>query len=203
LASTQAATAYPGSSHQNPYDLLGTHHGSFLSQHQLPTIHLLPELYSPPAVNTQRQTNVLATQLAHQLFTPFGSAVAAPVTPLIAVACHSNPTQATIITEQGRHKASPGFLHCCQLLVHNDACVQLTDNVNGQILATHANLFPRQPTLHFWRNVLGPLHHKMQGYQPSVYNYAEALLRRSGIPIESTYAQSFFTTERLRAIYSV
>jgi hypothetical protein len=72
-----------------------------------------------------------------------------PVTPLIAVAQHSDPIQATIITEQGPHKALPEFLPCCRLLVHNNARVQLTDNVTGQILAAHANLFPRQPTLHF------------------------------------------------------
>jgi hypothetical protein len=43
----------------------------------------------------------------------------------------------------------------------------------------------------------------MQGYQPSVYNYVEALLSQGGIPVKSTYVQSFFTTERLWAIYSV
>jgi hypothetical protein len=193
---------YPGSSYQNPY-LLGTHHGGYLSQHQPPTIPLPPALYSPPAVATPPTHPQSVTQPARQLFTPFGSAASAPATPLVAVARNSDPTQATIITEQGRHEASSEFLHCCCLLVHHDARVQLTDNVTGQILANHANLFPRQPTLHFRRDVLGPLHHKLQGYQPSVYNYVEALLSRGGIPVESTYAQGFFTTERLRAIYSV
>jgi hypothetical protein len=182
---------------------LGPHHGGFLAQLQQPSIPHPPALYSPPALHNQMQPNTPATQASRQLFTPFGSAAASPATSLAAVARHSDPTQATIITEQGRHEASPEFLHCCRLLVHNDVRVQLTDNVTGQILATHANLFPRQPTLHFRRDVLGPLHHKMSGYQPSVYNYVEALLSRNGIPVESTYAQGFFTTERLRAIYSV
>jgi hypothetical protein len=183
LASAQAAQTYPGSSYQNPY-LLGTHQGGgFLAQHQPPTLPHPPALYSPPALQPQRHTNAPATQQARQLFTPFGSAVALQGTPLITVARNSDPTQATIITEQGRHKASLEFLHCCRLLVHNDVRVQLTDSVTGQILATHANLFPCQPTLHFRQDVLGPLYHKMQGYQPSMYNYVEALLSWSGIPV--------------------
>jgi hypothetical protein len=202
FGSSQPAASYPGGSYPNPY-LLGTHHGDFLGQHQPPTIPLPPALYSPPAMTASGQQHTPASQPSRQLFAPFGSAANSSVTALAAVARHSDPTQATIITEQGRHEASPEFLHCCRLLVHNDVRVQLTDNVTGQILATHANLFPRQPTLHFRRDVLGPLFHKMSGYQPSVYNYVEALLSRNGIPVESTYAQSFFTAERLRAIYSV
>ena len=110
---------------------------------------------------------------------------------------------ATIITEQGRHEASLEFLHCCRLLVHHDSRVQLTDNTTGQILASHANIFPRQPTDYFRRDVLGPLHSNQKGYQPSMYNYAETVLCHSSIPVKSTYAQGFFTAERLRAFYSV
>jgi hypothetical protein len=202
LASAQAGHTYPGSGYQHPYHP-GTQTGGFSAPHQPPAFPHPPALYSPPALHTHRHTQAPNTDPARALFTPFGSTAASHAAPLIVVARHSDPTQATIITEQGRHEASSEFLHCCRLLVHNDVRVQLTDNVTGQILATHANLFPRQPTLHFRRDVLGPLYQKMQGYQPSMYNYVEALLSRSGIPVESTYAQSFFTAERLRAIYSV
>jgi hypothetical protein len=128
-----------------------------------------------------------------QLFQAFGAARTPQQILLPAITCHSDPTQATIITEQGWHEASPEFLQCCRLLVHHDMRVQLTDNATGQILATHANLFPHQPTLHFWQDELGPLFQHLKGYyQPSVYNYVEALLGRNGIPLESTYSKSFF-----------
>ena len=86
--------------------------------------------------------------------------------------------------------------------MHHDTRLPLVDITNGQLLATQAHLFPRQPTAHFRRDVLGPLYQNLKGYQPSVYNYVEALLSHAGIPVDPTYAQGFFTAERLRTIYS-
>jgi hypothetical protein len=100
------------------------------------------------------------------------------------------------------HEASIEFLHCCCLLIHHDTRRQLTDPATGQpLLGHHAHLFPRQPTLHFRRDVLGPLHQNLKGYQPSFYNYVEALLSHGGISVDPTYAQGFFTAERFQAIY--
>jgi hypothetical protein len=76
------------------------------------------------------------------------------------------------------------------------------DPATGQPLGHHANLFPRQPTLHFRQDVLGPLHHIPKGYQPSFYNYVEALLSHAGIPVDPTYAQGSSTAERFKTIYS-
>jgi hypothetical protein len=113
--------------------------------------------------------------------------------------------QATILTLQGRNEASPEFLNCCCLLTHHDPHIALTDNQNGVTLSPHANLFPRQPTEHFRRDVLGPLHTSASatGYVPAFYNYAEALLSRQGILIEAAYSKSFFTAERARTLFSV
>ncbi len=80
--------------------------------------------------------------------------------------------------------------------------MQLTDTAPGQPMVQHAHLFRRQPrTLHFCHDVLGPLYQNLKGYQPSVYNYVEALLSHAGIPVDPTYAQGFFMAERLKTIY--
>jgi hypothetical protein len=73
------------------------------------------------------------------------------------------------------------------------------------MLPPQANLFPRQPTEHFRRDVLGPLHLSAAGpgYLPVFYNYVEALLSRKGILIEAAYSKSFFTTETVRTLFSV
>ncbi len=42
----------------------------------------------------------------------------------------------------------------------------------------------------------------MKGYKKRLYKYVEALLSHVGIPVDPTYAQSFFTAERFRTIYS-
>jgi hypothetical protein len=107
------------------------------------------------------------------------------------------------VTEQGRNEASQEFLNCCCLLAHHDTWSQLIDSTIGQRLSPQANLFPRQPTSHFQGDVLGPLFQGQKGYQASVYNYIEALLNRSSLPVESLYAQEFFIAERIRALYSV
>ena len=75
------------------------------------------------------------------------------------------------------------------------------DTTTGQPLGQQAHLFPRQPTLHFRRDVLGPLQQTLKGYQPSFYNYVEALLSHAGIPVEPTYVHGFFTAERFQTIY--
>jgi hypothetical protein len=196
----------PGSSYGNPFPLYGPHGVPPLLSQQRGQLPIPATLYSSPAMmHSTFHSHGSASQQQHprSLFPPFGSAASQSSGLSIAVARNSDPTDATILTEQGRHEASSEFLHCCRLLVHHDARLHLTDNETGQILAPHANLFPRQPTDYFRRDVLGPLHSHQKGYQPSVYNYAEALLRHNGIPVESTYAQAFFTAERLRAIYSV
>ena len=96
------------------------------------------------------------------------------------------------------------FLHCCCLLLaHHDTSMQLTDNISGQLLIPHAHMFPRQLMLHFWRDMLGPLFQNRKGCQPSIYNYADALLSHAGIPADSTYTQGFFTAEHLKTIYLV
>jgi hypothetical protein len=105
---------------------------------------------------------------------------------------NSDRTQATILTAQGRHEASTEFLHCCRLLVHHDTLRQPTDLATGQPLGHHAHLFPRQLALHFRRDVLGPLHENLKGYQPSFFNYVEVLLSHAGIPVDPIYNQRFF-----------
>ncbi len=125
-----------------------------------------------------------------------------PAVPAIMVTRTSDPEQATILTTQGRHEAPPEFLHCCRLLVHHDTRLELRDPTTGQPLGHHAHLFPWQPTLHFRRDVLGPLYHNLKGYQPSFYNYVEALLSHAGIPVDPTYAQGFFSADRFQTIYS-
>jgi hypothetical protein len=137
------------------------------------------------------------------LSTAFAAACPSTVSPLPPVTRTIDPTLASIVTEQGRHEASAEFLNCCRLLAHHDTRSQLTDGATGQRLSPQANLFPRQPTGHFRRNVLGPLFHGHKGYQASVYIYVKALLNRSGVPVESLYAQEFFTAERIKALYSV
>jgi hypothetical protein len=112
---------------------------------------------------------------------------------------------ATILTDQGRSEASQDFLNCCRLIVHHDPAVVLTDPNTGHPLALHSSIFPRQPTEHFRRDVLGPLFtaSSLQGYMASFYNYVEALLSRTGVLIESAYAKTFFTAERAQALFAV
>jgi hypothetical protein len=91
------------------------------------------------------------------------------------------------------------------LLVHHGPSVVLMDPTTGQPLPSHANVFPCQPSEHFRRDVLGPLFltGTLQGYMASYYNYAEALLSRAGVLIESAYSKNFFTAGRARALFAV
>jgi hypothetical protein len=114
-----------------------------------------------------------------------------------------DPLTGTILTAQGRTEASAEFLNCCRLLVHHDPNVVLTDTQNGHPLSTKANIFPREPTAHFRRDVLGPLSAGQSGYIPNCYNYVEALMSRRGIIVEAAYSKAFFTTDRIRALFSV
>jgi hypothetical protein len=111
-----------------------------------------------------------------------------------------------ILTIQGHLKASPEFLNCCRLLTtHHNPHMTLTDTQIGKNLPSQANLFPRQPTEHFRRNLLGPLHASAAGTGnvPVFYIYVEALLSRQGILIEAAYSKSFFTAERACTLFSV
>jgi hypothetical protein len=51
--------------------------------------------------------------------------------------------------------------------------------------------------------VLGPLSAGQSGYIPNCYNYVEALMSRRGIIVEAAYSKAFFTTDRIRALFSV
>jgi hypothetical protein len=52
--------------------------------------------------------------------------------------------------------------------------------------------------------VLGPLSAGQTGYIANCYNYVEALLStRCGIIVESAYLKAFFTTDCIRALFSV
>jgi hypothetical protein len=195
-----AATIFPSLDNSYPPHAgprFGTSQPS--QQPHLPT-HAV--LYSPPAMPAYLAAPAQLPQPARSLFPPFGVAAQLPVVPAVTVVRTSDPTQATILTAQGRHEASPEFLQCCRLLVHHDTRLQLMDPATGQPLRHQAHLFPRQPTLHFRRDVLGPLYQNLKGYQPSFYNYVEALLSHAGIPVDPTYAQGFFTAERFKTIYS-
>jgi hypothetical protein len=57
--------------------------------------------------------------------------------------------------------------------------------------------------VHFRQDVLGPLSVAQTGFIPNFYNYVDALMSRRGIIAESAYSQSFFTTDRIRALFSV
>ena len=107
-----------------------------------------------------------------------GPAFATSLIPATPVVKRSDPLSATILTAQGRTEASPEFLNCCQLLAPHDPRLALTDNQRGITLFPHANLFPRQPTEHFRRDILGPLHASStsSSYIPVFYHYMEALL---------------------------
>jgi hypothetical protein len=150
----------------------------------------MPPGAPPPPVNPQRS-----------LGTAFANAMGAPM----AIIRRSDPVSASILTAHDRKEASPEFLNCCRLLTHHDAGIALMDNQLGTMLAPQSNLFPRQPTEHFRRDVLGPLHASAgaTGYTPVFYNYVEALLSRQGILIEAAYSKVFFTAERARALVSV
>ena len=161
-------------------------------------------LYSPPTRQLEQHQFPSGPPAPHRsLSNAFSASMHPAASFLPPVTRTSDPTIASIVTEQGRNEASQEFLNCCRLLAHHDTRSQLIDSTTGQRLSPQANLFPRQPTSHFRRDVLGPLFQGQKGYQASVYNYIEALLNRSGVPVESLYAQEFFTAERIRALYSV
>jgi hypothetical protein len=119
------------------------------------------------------------------------------------VAHKFDPLTGTILTDQGRSKASAEFLNCCRLLVHHDPNFVLTDTQQGHPLSTKANIFPGEPTAHFCRDVLGSLSAGQTGYIPNFYNCVEALLSQRGIIVESACSKTFFTTDRIRALFSV
>lgn len=150
----------------------------------------MPPGHPPPSGNPQRTLGPAFTQ---------SMGLAAP--PIR----RSDPVTATILTAQGRQEASPEFLNCCRLLTHHDPHLALTNNQLGVTLPASANLFPRQPTEHFRRDVLGPIHSSsgIGGYQPVFYNYVEALLSRKGVLVESAYSKTFFTVERAKTLFSV
>jgi hypothetical protein len=104
------------------------------------------------------------------------------------------PAAATV---KCRTEASAEFLNCSRLLVHHDPNVVLTDTQNGHPLSTKANIFRREPTAHFRRDVLGPLSAGQSGYIPNCYNYVEALMSCRGIIVEAAYSKAFFTTDRI------
>jgi hypothetical protein len=79
--------------------------------------------------------------------------------------------------------------------------MQVTSTAIGQPLTQHAHIFPRQVALHFQCGILGPLCQNLKGYQPSFYNYGEALLSHAGIPVNPAYAQGFFTPKHFKSIY--
>jgi hypothetical protein len=81
--------------------------------------------------------------------------------------------------------------------------VVLTDTQHRHPLPAKANIFPREPTAHFCCDVLRPLAATQTGYIPNFYNYVEALLSCRGIIVESAYSKTFFTTDRIRALFLV
>jgi hypothetical protein len=153
--------------------------------------------YSLPAA-LPAGTPPSSVYLPQSLGPAFNTALALP-------AQRSDLMSATVLTAQGRSEASPEFLNCCQLLTHHYHHVVLVDSQLGTPLPSTSNLFPRQPTEHFWRDVLSPLHQSATttGYLPVFYNYTEALLSHRGILIDSAYSKSFFTTERVCNLLSV
>jgi hypothetical protein len=156
------------------------------------------QLYSPPT--PQLPGHPAAVRNPNRSLGPaFVSALPAPV---IAVK-KFDPMMATIKTAQGRQEAMPKFLNCCRLLTHHDPTMVLVGTKVGQPLATPANVFPRQPSQHFLHDVLGSLTLSPTGYIPSFYNYVDALLSRCGILVKSAYAKSFFTADRIRALFSI
>jgi hypothetical protein len=132
-----------------------------------------------------------------------GPAFANNLAPVItAVVQKFDPLTDTILTDQGRNEASAKFLNCCRLLVHHNPNIVLTDTQQGQPLSTKANIFPHEPTAHFCRNMLGPLSAGQTGYIPNFYNYVEALMSWRGI-MESAYLKTYFTPDRVRALFLV
>ena len=112
----------------------------------------MAQLYSPPAQPTGNPPATLRNP-SRSLGHAFANMLPAPPVPVIK---KFDPLSATILTAQGRTEASPEFLNCCRLLTHHDPTIILTDTQMGHQLSTQANLFPRQPTLHFRRDVLNP-----------------------------------------------
>jgi hypothetical protein len=159
------------------------------------------QLYSPPALKPPGPSPSHTPHPPRILGPAFATSLGAQPVPLR----RSDPLSATILTAQSRSEASPEFLNCCRLLTHHDPNMAFIDIQLGIPLERTANLFPRQPTEHFRRDVLGPLHTSATstGYLPVFYNYAEALLSRRGILIESAYSKSFFTASRARNLLSV
>jgi hypothetical protein len=119
---------------------------------------------------------------------------------VVAVVKKYDPLTATILTAQGRADATGDFLNCCRLLIHHDPTLALVDSQTGIPLPPKANLFPREPTQHFSRDVLGPLSASQTGYIPNSFNYVKALTSRCGIIVEAAYTKSFFTSDRIRAL---
>jgi hypothetical protein len=75
---------------------------------------------------------------------------------------------AMIKTAQGRQEAKPEFLNCCRILTHHNPTMVLVDATTGKPSATPANLFPRQPSQHFLRDVLGSPTSSPTGYTPQL-----------------------------------
>jgi hypothetical protein len=167
---------------------------------------LLPaaaSLYSPPAGPPPAQPAPASTP-SRSLGQAFANALPAPsLQPAVIVVKKYDPLTGTILTAQGRSEASSEFLNCCRLLTHHDPNLQLTDTQMGHPLPPQANLFPREPTLHFRRNVLGQPAVANGGCIANFYNYVEALLGRRGIQVESAYSKGFFTSDRISALFSV
>jgi hypothetical protein len=124
------------------------------------------QLYSPPT-HQQQSSSILACTPNHLLGPAFANALAPTVVPLVR---KFNPLTSTILTDQGRSKASAKFLNCCCLLIHHNPMVVLTDTQQGHPLLANANLFRRQPTAHFQRDVLGPLSLAQTGFISNFYN---------------------------------
>jgi hypothetical protein len=165
-----------------------------------PTLPAPAELYSPPPRRQPGQQPGTHQLPPRSLQGAFAGAI-----PAAAPAKRSDPSTATILTAQGRQEATPDFLNCCRLLAHHDSTMVLTDSRTGQPLPEHAAIFPRQPTEHFRRDVLGPLFTapSSQHYLASFYNYVEALLSRGGIIIESAYSKHFFSADRARSLFAI
>jgi hypothetical protein len=159
------------------------------------------QLYTPPT-HVPGHTNPRDPPQPHRVLNNLFQAPNHTQQPLTR---RSDPIIASILTAQGRSEAAPDFLNCCRLLTHHDPTLVLTDTHTGVPLPSYANLFPRQPTEHFRRDVLGPLSTSLssQGYLPGFFNYVEALLNRQGIYGETMYSKTFFTAERARALYAV
>ena len=164
-----------------------------------PTLPAITQLYSPQA---PLEAPVPPQPRRHPNRS-LGQAFANTIAPVAAVAKNFDPLTASILTAQGRADATGEFLNCCRLLIHHDPTLALIDSLTGIPLPTKANLFPREPTRHFRRDVLGPISGSQTGYVPNFFNYVEALMSSKGILVESSYTKSFFTSDRIQALLSI